>query len=124
VVIPVPWPAARFSESRRIHASHAEPVHGTFIRDLENETRELFKVFGIKLPPRPGHGSFDGAVQETIETDSALPHALLPLFDARLVLYQTFRELDNRSRKLAHGGQICRRLMSAQVSGKRLLAPL
>jgi transposase len=27
--------------------------------DLENENRGLFRVFGIELPPRLGHGSFD-----------------------------------------------------------------
>jgi transposase len=57
--------------------------------DLENEIRGLFKVFGIKLPPRLGHGSFD-----------------------RAVLYHTFRELDNRTRKMAHQDPVCQRLMS------------
>ncbi len=85
--------------------------------DLENEIRGLFKIFGIKLPPRLGHGSFDGAVRETIEADEALAHALLPLLDVRLELYHAFRELDNRTRKLAHGDEICRRLMSAPGVG-------
>jgi transposase len=47
--------------------------------DLQNEIRGLFKVFGIKLTPRLGHGSFDRMVREAIETDDALAHALLPL---------------------------------------------
>ena len=85
--------------------------------DLENEIRGLFKIFGIKLPPRLGHGSFDGAVREMIEADAALAHALLPLLDARLVLYRTFRELDNRTRKLAHADEVCRRLMTAPGVG-------
>ena len=85
--------------------------------DLENEIRGLLKVFGIKLPPRLGHGSFDGAVRETIETDSALAHALLPLLDVRLELYRAFRELDNRTRKLAQADEICRRLMTAPGVG-------
>jgi transposase len=85
--------------------------------DLENEIRGLFKVFGIKLPPRLGHGSFDRMVRETIEADDALAHALLPLLDARLVLYQTFRELDNRTRKLAQQDPVCQRLMSAPGVG-------
>ena len=42
--------------------------------DLENEVRGLFKVFGIKLPPRLGHGAFDKAVRATIEADDALSH--------------------------------------------------
>ena len=85
--------------------------------DLENEIRGLFKVFGIKLPPKLGHGSFDGAVRETIETDLALCHALLPLLDARLVLYHTFRELDNRTRHMAHEDPVCQRLMTAPGVG-------
>jgi transposase len=52
-----------------------------------------------------------------IETDDALAHALLPLLDARLVLYQTFREFDNRTRKLAQQDPVCQRLMSAPGVG-------
>ena len=85
--------------------------------DLENEIRGLFKVFGIKLPPKLGHGSFDRAVRETIEADPALRHALLPLLNARLVLYHTFRELDNRTRKMAHQDPVCQRLMSTPGVG-------
>jgi len=85
--------------------------------DLENEIRGLFKIFGIKLPPRLGHGSFDETVRDTIEADEALSQALLPLLDARLVLYRTFRELDNRTRKLAHQDDVCRRLMTAPGVG-------
>ena len=85
--------------------------------DLENEIRGLFKVFGIKLPPKLGHGSFDSAVRETIEADPALSHALLPLLDARLVLYHSFRELDNRTRKMAHQDPVCQRLMSTPGVG-------
>jgi transposase len=85
--------------------------------DLENEIRGLFKVFGIKLPPKLGHGAYDVAVRDIIEADKTLSHALLPMLDARLVLYRTFRELDNRTRKLAHNDPICRRLMSAPGVG-------
>ena len=85
--------------------------------DLENEVRGLFKVFGIKLPPRLGHGAFDKAVRGTIEADDALSHALLPLLEARLVLYRTFREMDNRTRKLARQDPVCQRLMSAPGVG-------
>ena len=35
--------------------------------DLEQEIRGLFKVFGIKLPPKLGHGSFDPKVRPLIE---------------------------------------------------------
>jgi transposase len=85
--------------------------------DLENEVRGLFKVFGIKLPPKLGHGAFDKTVRPTIEADNALSHALLPLLDARLMLHRTFRELDNRTRKLARQDSVCQRLMSAPGVG-------
>jgi transposase len=85
--------------------------------DLEQEVRGLFKIFGIKLPPKLGHGSFDKVVRAIIETDEMLSHALLPLLDARLVLYETFRVLDNRTRHLAQGDPICERLMTAPGIG-------
>jgi transposase len=37
--------------------------------------------------------------------------------DARLVLYETFRVLDNRTRHLAWGDEICERLMTAPGVG-------
>ncbi len=64
--------------------------------DLENEIRGLFKIFGIKLPSKLGHGSFDAAVRDVIETDMTLSHSLLPLLDARLVLYHCFIYLTNQ----------------------------
>ncbi len=85
--------------------------------DLENEVRGLFKVFGIELPPKLGHGAFDASVRDIIEADENLSHALLPLLEARLVLYRTFRELDNRTRHLAHDDPVCLRLMSAPGVG-------
>ena len=85
--------------------------------DLENEIRGIFKIFGIKLPPRLGHGSFDKAVRAVIEADEILSHALLPMLDARLTLYKTFRILDNRTRHLAWGDTICERLMTAPGVG-------
>ena len=85
--------------------------------DLENEIRGLFKVFGIKLPPRLGHGAFDSTVRPLIEADEALSQSLLPMLDARLVLYRTFRKLDNRARHLAHDDPVCQRLMSAPGVG-------
>jgi transposase len=85
--------------------------------DLENEIRGLFKVFGIKLPPKLGHGSFDRHVRNTIESDPALAHALLPMLDVRLQLYHAFRELDNRTRKMAHQDPVCQRLMSVPGVG-------
>jgi transposase len=85
--------------------------------DLENEIRGLFKVFGIKLPPRVSHSAFDAEVRDIIEADRILSHALLPLLDARLVLYKTYRELDARARHLAEEDLVCQRLMSAPGVG-------
>jgi transposase len=84
---------------------------------IKNEVRGLFKIFGIKLPPKLGHGAFDAAVRDIIEVDATLSHALLPLLDARLVLYRTFRVLDNRTRKMAHADSVCVRLMSVPGVG-------
>ncbi len=85
--------------------------------DLENEVRGLFKIFGLKLPPKLGHGAFDVTVRDIIEADEALSHALLPLLDARLVLYRTFRVLDNRTRKMALADPVCQRLMTVPGVG-------
>ena len=105
-------------ESHRVRAllSSRKAVLSKCI-DLENEIRGLFKVFGIKLPPKLGHGSFDAAVRGAIETDTTLSYSLLPLLDARLVLYHCFRELDNRTRHMAHADPVCLRLMSAPGVG-------
>jgi transposase len=85
--------------------------------DLEQEVRGLFKVFGIKLPPRLGHGAFDKTVRPIIEADQALAHALVPLLEARLALYKSFRELDNRVRRMAMADPVCQRLMTAPGVG-------
>jgi len=85
--------------------------------DLEQEIRGLFKVFGIKLPARLGHGSFDPKVRPLIEADEALSQSLLPMLDARLVLYHTFRELENRVRNLAKDDPVCQLFMTAPGIG-------
>jgi transposase len=85
--------------------------------DLEQEIRGLFKVFGIKLPKRLGHGAFEPKVRPLIEADEALAHALLPMLDARLVLYHSFRELNNRTRHMANDDPVCQRLMTAPGVG-------
>jgi len=85
--------------------------------DLENEVRGLFKIFGIKLPPKLGHGAFDVTVRDIIEADEALSHALLPLLEARLALYWSFRELDNRTRKMAYDDPVCQQFMTAPGVG-------
>jgi transposase len=85
--------------------------------DLENEVRGLFKIFGLKLPPKLGHGAFDVTVRDIVEADQALSHALLPLLDARLVLYRSFRVLHNRTRKMALADPVCQRLMTVPGVG-------
>ena len=50
--------------------------------DLENEVRGLFKVFGIKLPPKLGHGAFDAAVRDIIEIDDSETGSNYKLLDA------------------------------------------
>ncbi len=85
--------------------------------DLENEVRGIFKIFGVKLPSKLGHGSFDRVVRPLIEADEALSQPLLPVLDARLELYRTYRELDNRTRHLAEQDPICQRFMTAPGVG-------
>ena len=58
--------------------------------DLANEVRGLLKIFGIRMPMTVKRGSFDGVVRPLIEMDDVLVHALEPLLDARVVLYQHF----------------------------------
>ena len=86
--------------------------------DLENEIRGLLKVFGVKLPLRLSRGAFDLAVRDTIEADPALSHALLPMLQARQMLFDTFLELDRRVRKAAKDDAVCRRFMGVPGVGE------
>ena len=85
--------------------------------DLENEIRGIFKIFGVKLPSKLGHGSFDRVVRPLIAADEALSTSLLPMLDARLELYRAYRELDKRTRHLAEQDPICQRFMTAPGVG-------
>lgn len=85
--------------------------------DLANEVRGLLKIFGIRLPKTVKHGSFDGIVRPMIEVDDVLAHALLPLLDARLVLYQHFLELDRRVKRAASHDEVCMRMMTVPGVG-------
>jgi len=80
--------------------------------DLGNEIRGLFRIFGLRLPSRVDQSSFDDRVRATIEADPDLSHALLPLLDARAVLYQTYRELDRRVKLAASRDDTCLRFMA------------
>ncbi|WP_276154743.1 MULTISPECIES: transposase [unclassified Sulfitobacter] len=85
--------------------------------DLANEVRGSLKIFGIRLPKTVKHGSFDGVVRPMIEMDEVLAHAMLPLLDARLVVYQHFLELDRRVKRAAGQGGGCMRMMTVPGVG-------
>mgnify|MGYP001942963540 FL=1 len=63
------------------------------------------------------HGSFDGVARPMIEMDDVLAHALVPLLDARVVLYQHFLELDRRVKRAASQDEVCMRLMTVPGVG-------
>lgn len=85
--------------------------------DLANEVRGLLKIFGPRLPKTVQHGSFDGVVRPMIEMDEVLAHAIIPLLDARLVLYQYFLELDRRVKRAAARDEVCLRMMTVPGVG-------
>lgn len=85
--------------------------------DLANEVRGLLKIFGIRLPQTVKHGSFDGIVRPLIEMDDILAHAMVPLLDARVVLYQHFLELDRRVKCMASHDEVCMRFMTVPGVG-------
>jgi transposase len=85
--------------------------------DLENEIRGLIRIIGIKLPGSLKHGIFDITVREIIEHNEVLANALLPLLDARLVLYKTYLKLDKQARDMASEDPVCQRLMTAPGVG-------
>ena len=86
--------------------------------DLENEIRGVLKVFGVKLPMRLSRGAFDRAVRDIITSDPGLSHALLPMLEARQVLFDTFVQLDRRVRHAAHEDAVCRRFMGVPGVGE------
>ena len=85
--------------------------------DLANEVRGLLKIFGVRLPKTVKHGSFDGVVRPLIEMDDVLAHAMIPLLDARVVLYQHFLELDRRVKRAASHDEVCMRFMTVPGVG-------
>ena len=86
--------------------------------DLENEIRGVLKVFGVKLPMRLSRGAFDRSVREIITSDPGLSHALLPMLEARQVLFAIFAQLDRRVRQAAHEDGVCRRFMGVPGVGE------
>lgn len=57
------------------------------------------KVFGIRLASKVPHGIFDATVHPLIKNDPMLSRALLPLLEARLVLYRTYLKPTMRSKQ-------------------------
>lgn len=86
--------------------------------DLANEVRGLLEISGLRLPKTVQHGSFDGLVRPMIETDEVLAHAIIPLLDARLVLFQHFLELDRRVKRAAIRDEVCLRMMTVPGVGR------
>ena len=85
--------------------------------DLANEVRGLLKIFGVRLPRTVTHGSFDGLVRPMIELDEVLAHAVIPLLDARAVLFQHYLELDRRVKSAASQDAVCMRMMTVPGVG-------
>ena len=85
--------------------------------DLANEVRGLLKIFGVRLPKTVRHGSFDSLVRPMIEMDDVLEHAIVPLLDARAVLFQHYLELDRRVKRAASRDVVCMRMMTVPGVG-------
>lgn len=85
--------------------------------DLANEVRGLLKIFGLRLPKTVQHGSFDSLVRPMIGMDELLAHAIIPLLDARLVLYQHFLELDRSVKRAAARDEVCLWMMTVPGVG-------
>ena len=85
--------------------------------DLENEIRGLIRLPGIKLPGPLKHGAYDALVRQAVEEHACMVSTLIPLLDARLVLYKTYLKLDNQVKALVREDAICQRLMTAPGVG-------
>lgn len=85
--------------------------------DLENELRGLLKVFGVRLASKVPHGAYDARLRPLLQAEPWLARALVPLLDARLVLYRTYLKLDNEVKAIVRTDPICRRLMSVPGVG-------
>ena len=85
--------------------------------DLENELRGLLRVLGVRLPMRVGHGAFDALIRRHLQHHPDWAAALLPLLDARTMLYQTFLKLEYAVRSMARQDPVCQRLMTVPGIG-------
>ncbi|MEY8120787.1 IS110 family transposase [Falsihalocynthiibacter sp. BN13B15] len=96
-----------------VHMKSRE-AHG--VRSLLSTRKALLKR-PMNLAKTVKHGSFDGVVRPMIEMDDVLAHALVPLLDARVVLYQHFLELDRRVKRAASHDEVCMRMMTVPGVG-------
>jgi len=85
--------------------------------DLENELRGLLKIFGVRLASHVAHGSFDQTVRAAVSATPELGMSLLPLLDARTVLYKTYLKLDNVVKAVVRHDPVCQRLMTVPGVG-------
>jgi len=85
--------------------------------DLENEIRGLLKVFGVRLSSHVPHGAYDEAVRPLVEACPILARALVPLLEARHVLYRTYLKLDNEVKAIVRADPVCQRLMTVPGVG-------
>ena len=85
--------------------------------DLENELRGLLKVFGVRLSSHVPHGAYDEVVRPLIEAHPLLARALLPLLEARHVLYRIYLKLDNEVKAVVRTDPVCQRLMTVPGVG-------
>ena len=85
--------------------------------DLENELRGLLKIFGVRLASKVPHGAYDDTLRPLVSTDPLRARALLPVLDARLVLYKTYLKLDNEVKAAVRADPVCRRLMTVPGVG-------
>ena len=115
------WFSSLHMKSREAHGVRAllstRKALLTKTMDLANKVRGLLNIFCIRLPKTVNHGSFDDAVRPIIEMDDVLAHALVPLLDARVVLYQHFLELDLRTKRAASQDEVCMRMMTVPGVG-------
>ncbi|UWQ78664.1 IS110 family transposase [Leisingera sp. S132] len=110
------WFNSAHMKSREAHAIRAllssrKAVQRKCI-DLANEIRGLFRIFGLRLPSRIDQASFDERVRPIIKADPDQSHALLPLLEARAVLFSAYRELDRRVKQAASHNENCLRFMA------------
>lgn len=85
--------------------------------DIENEVRGLLKVFGVRLPAHVSHATYDAAVRPLAECRPTLAKALIPMLEARDVLYRTYLKLDNEVKAIVRKDLVCQRLMTVPGVG-------